>query len=1364
MDAVRVVPFVVVSLVGACASMASLESNAAPPPSASGTAFFESRIRPVLIEHCYECHNSAETSEGGFAVDHRQGLRDGGDGGKWIQPGNSDQSRLIAVLRHEIDDLEMPQDGPKLDDRVVEDFEKWISTGAPDPRDEPPSIEALTEATSWDATLRRRKQWWSFQPIQATRPPASGDASDHPIDRFVHAKIDASGLSPSAPAKSTVLIRRLFINLIGLPPRDDEFDAWMSRFQAAGQVGRAQVIRQLVDHLIDSPHFGERWARHWMDWIRYAESHGSEGDPRIDNAWMYRDYLIRAINADVPYDQLVREHVAGDLLDDPRINSEMGINESAIGPAHWRMVFHGFAPTDPLDEKVRFVDDQINAFSKAFLGLTVSCARCHDHKFDAISQKDYYALFGILASCRPARTVIDLPDWQEKNRSQLAELKPKIRDAIAADWLEATSSLRAKLLSPGPPIEVEKPNQPPAVMHRLHQLQQKIAQGIEFDRAWSDLVGEHLARRPPSIDDGVLRRWDFSKAEDYARWSAQGIGLPTQPFAAGEFAIQANGDVAITGVYPAGVYSHLLSAKHPARLTSPDLDIDEAAELWVRVIGDGGASLRYVVQDYPRNGTVFPVTALKPSWTWKRDDLSYWQGDRIHVELAVGKDAPLLVKPNERSWFGVTEVRLVRKGSPPPTSRAEYPDLLFDAAVASPPKTLDDVAGIYERVLAEAIASWRSGAATRIQAELLDACLRQGILPGDVGSLPSAGSMLDEYRKLEAEIPVPTRVPGLDETSGRTQPLFVRGDHKNPAENVPRRFLEAIDPAPYPTSSGSGRLRLAEDLLRSDNPLARRVIVNRIWHHLFGRGIVATPDNFGRLGQKPTHPEMLDWLAVRFVRDGWSLKKMIRLIVTSETWQLSSNPSQLAQQRDPDNLFLSHANVRRMDAETIRDTLLSVSGRLDTRQFGAPVSGNSGRRSVYVQVIRNSLDPFLRVFDFPEPVSAVGRRDATNVPAQSLTLMNDPRVAEYATEFASRVLDDDRLQTDEQRVRQLFVTGLGRTPTAADVSRVHRFLDKTKKSHDALRSRAASAESDIARHRLVVAGIMDPARDRLTKVDAEKSSSANLPTPIGQWEFEGDARDLIGKSHGTTLAGARIESGNLIVGGRAHLVTSPLGHSLHEKTLSAWVKLDHLDQRGGGLMTVQTPDGVVFDSIVFGERKPRQWMSGSNGFARTQGFQSPQEQEATNRFVHLAIAYHADGRVVGYRDGKPYGQGYQSNGPYDFKAGNVIVSFGVRHLPAGGNRMLAASIASAQLYDRALSADEIEATFHGQEFFLSPSRLLASLSQEDRQLVESSRLEIEKLRTRIESMGPIPSDQGGIGIWTDLARALFTFKEFIYVR
>ncbi|MEM7700288.1 MAG: DUF1549 domain-containing protein, partial [Verrucomicrobiota bacterium] len=361
----RLVPL---TLFSALISLHATAARASLSP--EGIEFFETHIRPVLANECIECHSSHGKAKSGLVLDYRDGLLEGGDIGPAVVPGKPDESVIMEALRHEYD-LTMPKAGVKLDPAIIARFEEWITMGAPDPRDEPPSPDAFDPDALWSEAFDRRRQWWSFQPIKA-------DLKSQSIDAFLNEAIAKSGLETSPPTDPARLVRRLHFILTGLPPKPDE----VATFIAAARENRETAVADRVDELLDSKAFGERWARHWMDWFRYAESHGSEGDPRIQGAHHYRDYLIRSLNQDIPYDRLLREHIAGDLLTDPRIDPETGFNESALGTIQWRMVFHGFAPVDALDERVKFTDDQINVFTKAFQSLTVSCARCHNHKFD----------------------------------------------------------------------------------------------------------------------------------------------------------------------------------------------------------------------------------------------------------------------------------------------------------------------------------------------------------------------------------------------------------------------------------------------------------------------------------------------------------------------------------------------------------------------------------------------------------------------------------------------------------------------------------------------------------------------------------------------------------------------------------------------------------------------------------------------------------------------------------------------------------------------------------------------------------------------------------------------------------------------
>ena len=404
---------------------------------------------------------------------------------------------------------------------------------------------------------------------------------------------------------------------------------------------------------------------------------------------------------------------------------------------------------------------------------------------------------------------------------------------------------------------------------------------------------------------------------------------------------------------------------------------------------------------------------------------------------------------------------------------AEFLGPLFEAS--SPPATLTEVANLYARTLESAIRAWRDGEMSNAQARFLGFFVRHDLLPTEVDASAVLAERVAEYRRLEAEVPVPTRVPGVIEADAFDQPLFLRGNHKQAGDPVSRRFLEAIDATPY-TATDSGRLALAQSILDPENPLTARVIVNRLWHYLYGRGLVATTDNFGKMGTEPTHPELLDYLANRFVEDGWSIKRMIRFLATSRTLQLDSVPTAAAREGDPLNDLLSHAHLRRLEAEAIRDSMLQVTDRLDETVYGPTVTGHSDRRSIYVTVHRNSLDGFLSTFDAPDPVSTKGRRDVTNVPAHSLTLMNDPAVLARARDFADRVAAE--AEDDSQRIERLFRLALGRRPTDDETKRALQFVAQMEAAGEDTES-ALHARQAIVLRRQTIAEILDAARQTL---------------------------------------------------------------------------------------------------------------------------------------------------------------------------------------------------------------------------------------------------------------------------------------------
>ena len=604
--------------------------------------FFEQKIRPVLVEHCYTCHNSTELAESGLRLDYRDGLLEGGMRGPAIEPGKPRSSLLVRAMRHPSLDFRMPLGGAKLPDHVVADFERWIEIGAPDPRDEPPSATALKEATSWQTVLEQRKQWWSLQPIADPVAPEVADRawSKNAIDRFLATGLAKASLEPATLTEPRTLMRRLSYVLTGLPPTPAQIDD----FERRAAIDRNAAVTEEVDRLLDDPAFGERWARHWMDWIRYAESHGSEGDPPVPYAWRYRDYLIRALNADVPIDQLIREHLAGDLLDEPRMNPELGINESAIGIAQYRFVLHGFGPTDALDEQVRFTENQIDVVSKAFLGMTVACARCHDHKFDAISQTDFYAFYGIMANGRPGIQTVDDESRRNAHRDELAELKRELRQILAETWIEAAADIPTRLRQPDGPWAAaltggQSPYDPLYAWVRTHRTRGRGA----FAKQWKGLAAAYeqsrqqleKRRQAPAVS-----RWDLTRTEDVEAWYRHGNGLPeAKPQGAGSYEVTQAGETIVADILPAGVYTHSLTNRHNGTFSSPRFFIEAKQKLALRVVGGGGAIARYVVQNYPQVGEVYPIrTLVGGEWHWQHWDLDYWDGDHAYIELVTAAD------------------------------------------------------------------------------------------------------------------------------------------------------------------------------------------------------------------------------------------------------------------------------------------------------------------------------------------------------------------------------------------------------------------------------------------------------------------------------------------------------------------------------------------------------------------------------------------------------------------------------------------------------------------------------------------------------------------------------------------------------
>ncbi|MDR3639366.1 MAG: DUF1553 domain-containing protein [Isosphaeraceae bacterium] len=1064
----------------------------------AGTEFFEKKIRPVLVERCEPCHAAgAKKLGGGLLLDHREGVRQGGDSGPAVEPGKPDESLLIHAIRHDDDALKMPPKA-KLPAEVIADFETWVRQGAPDPRDKP----SARAQTSWAETMRQRATWWSLQPVRhpAVSTPKDLAWSNSPVDRFLLASLEAKGLSPAASADPRTLVRRLSLVLTGLPPAPAQVESFV-RACAAGATADRPVpptaAEALVDSLLASPHFGERWGRHWLDVVHFSETHGNEWNYEVHHAWRYRDYVIRAFNSDLPYDQFIREQIAGDLLPEPRWNETEQYNESLIGTGLYRFgeVNHDDCITLP-QLGYDLADTQIDTLSKAFQANTVACARCHDHKLDAIGMADYYALLGVLRSSRLVGQCIDAPSVNAQATKRLRDLKTELRKEIASVWRQDVRALdrmmgaalakrakspEASSLAEGlDPQRLEKwgavlaldtlpPDDPLTAWRTLTTAPPSDAKA--FSEAWRALA-EKVARdereRTAFNQKEFVTFADFRTGATPDGWQGTGQALRDGPSRSGDFVIHPEGGALVRAVLPAGRYSHVLSDKLDAALRSPVLPLG-TKNISFQVIGQHSSAVRLVSNNCQLNYKNY--RALTSSdWQWVTfsppddrdrlrtyaelmtmfenpkfpDQLAALGGDKDNYRLPWEKAAA-----NPRSYFGVTRV-VLHDGAEPPKAELTHLKPLFGGSAPESPRAL---AARYAAVLGTILDAWEADRATDDDVHWLDAFLRKGLLTNTVSASPRLASLAIEYRQTDAALAVPRVIAGMsDGGPGIAQPVFTRGDCRRPGDTVPRRFLEVLSPSLTPfASSGSGRLELAERITDPANPLTARVLVNRVWHHLFGTGLVRTVDDFGHVGELPSHPELLDHLATRFVADGWSIKRLIRMLVLTRSFQMADQPSTAARRVDPQNRLLQHYPARRMEAEAVRDAILAASGRLDSRLYGpsvqpyrekeyadrrlfpGPLDGD-GRRSVYIKNNLMEAPKFLGAFNFPGGKVTQGRRDVTNVPAQALALLNDPFVVQQAGVWAERLV----ARTDDSigaRVDTMFQTTLSRPPTSEEQQR-----------------------------------------------------------------------------------------------------------------------------------------------------------------------------------------------------------------------------------------------------------------------------------------------------------------------------------------
>ena len=873
--------------------------------SPDGLEYFEKSVRPLLAARCYDCHSSrAKKLRGGLRLDFRGGWSKGGDSGPALVPGKPDESLLVKAVRYGDKDLRMPPKG-KLDGHEIAVLEEWVRRGAPDPRGDVPPAAA---AKKMGMSLEEGRKFWAYRlPVKPAPPPVRNErwAKDD-LDRFILARLETQGLDPAPPAAPTVLLRRLHLDLVGLPPSPEDIDA----FVADPDVAAA------VDRLLASPHFGERWGRHWLDVARFAESVTLRGFVMGD-AWRYRDYVIGAFNADLPFDRFVREQVAGDLLPHESLEDR---RRKLVAVTFLLMGNSNLENQDKAQLEVDVVDEQLEVIGRAVLAQTITCARCHDHKFDPIPTRDYYALAGIL------KNSITLNHSNVSKWIEAPLPAPPEREAEIRRHEKEIAALGARLKAAKDRVVAKKRKLNPTGIIPV-----SAVKGVVVDDAQAVKVGD----------------WKHST------WSGNFIG--------------------------AGYVHDLKEGKGRKSLTfEPKLK-------------EGTYEVKFAYSHGSSRPSNVPVTILTAD------------GEKT---LTVNqKKAP----PVEGRYVSLGRYRF--------ENNQGYVVVSNEGTVG--------------HVTADAVVWVPIGVPEQQQQAKPSA-------PAD-----SVKGLEAELKRLRASGPKRETAMALREAKViRDLPIHLRGNVHTLGETAPRGFLQVAlhgDVPEIPTDRG-GRAELAAWLSGPQNPLTARVMVNRAWHWLFGSGLVRTTDNFGTTGERPSHPKLLDFLAVRFVEEGWSVKTLVRRIATSATYRMSSR---VAAKSDPENRLFHRSNRRRLDAECLRDGMLQVAGRLRLERGGPsfPASVKSDynyakddlRRSVYQPVFRNSLPEIFDVFDFANPSMPTGRRDVSTVAPQALYFMNAPFVREQARHAAERLLAGGH-GDDRARVVRAYRRTLGRPPGEAEAA------------------------------------------------------------------------------------------------------------------------------------------------------------------------------------------------------------------------------------------------------------------------------------------------------------------------------------------
>ena len=995
-----------------------LESLGESPPevkdSQESLAFFESKIRPVLVEQCYSCHSQEAATKGklkgGLYLDSKEGLQRGGDTGPALSSEHTEESLILKALRYE--EYEMPPSG-KLSVKIIEDFERWVAQGAIDPRRaaEPIKQKAMD--------LESGRKFWSLQPLGSIRP-ASGA---HPVDAFIHAAQGAKDLTPSEMADPRVLVRRAWFDLLGIPPTPVELqEAIASLGVPEGQKGTVSAVAwsALIDRLLERPEYGERWARHWMDIARFAESFGYEQDYDRPNAYHYRDFLIRAFNQDMPFDQMARWQIAGDELAPENPLAWMATGFLGAGAFPTQLTEREFEST-----RYNELDDMTATTSVAFLGLSIGCARCHDHKFDPISSEDYYRFAASFTAAIRSEKTLDLDP--EANRKIAADHKLKLeelRKELMAYEAEQLPIELAKFISQRGNDPAKSLNDP--WRNLRGELESSAASQFKLQTD-----GSYLALGDAPNQDKIT----FTAALPAGQWTALRIEALADPTLPRQGPGRAdNGNFALGNL----TVEYLAKDQEPTKLVleQPQATHQQNADsLSIAASIDADLVSGWAIdgQIGKSQAAVFRIA----------NAISTVESDRLRMTL-------LFHHPNAKHAMGRMRFSISKAPSPPIEVGGDAP----------PADVLEAIAQIAEKLpMTKELPSsdaWKTALAWYKSVD------------------PQWSQLNSKLTKLERDGPALRRTNVLVTTEGephvphhadgRGYPHFYpethllrRGDVDQKVSVVspgfPKVFLKDLnapaeltwaDSTKSNSKSSYRRAALAKwltDTTDGTGALVARVIVNRLWQHHFGRGLVATPNDFGSTGQKPTHPELLDWMAQELIDQGWKLKALHRHLMTSQTYmQTNRRPEDPRLKSDPDNLLWWHRPPRRLEAESIRDSMLVVSGLLDRTMYGpGTLDPNMKRRSIYFFIKRSQLIPMMMLFDWPEPLVSIGQRQTTTIAPQALAFMNNP-IARAAAEALSNQI------SDVQQIDEVFLKVLSRSPTDAERQAAFRFIAQAQKT------------------------------------------------------------------------------------------------------------------------------------------------------------------------------------------------------------------------------------------------------------------------------------------------------------------------------